>query len=243
MGLPAQLQRIDDWIDDGLLGGEMPNAADLQIGSTIRLLVSIGDVRPLIEGRAAAGLSRYFPPLRGEVPPGALPAEWMPGARRGLGEHARRDAGRLAPALRRPAAPAADPPRRRPRSRRARRGRRPGARRPGSLSPRSSSRAGISTKRRASSCSCGSVISSWRSSSSPSSRMSMSIVRGPWRRSSPPRPSRRSSSLTAPSSSSGSSVGADPQAGVEEAALVEHLAHRVGVVGGGARQHLHAGAG
>ena len=78
LGLPAQLQRIDDWIGDGLLGAEQPNAADLQIGSTIRLLMSIGDVRPLIAQRPAAGLSRYFPPLTGEVPPGALPAEWLP---------------------------------------------------------------------------------------------------------------------------------------------------------------------
>jgi len=80
LGLPAQLQRIDGWIAEDLLGSEQPNAADLQIGSTIRLLMSIGDVRPLIEPRPAAGLSRYFPPLRGEVPPGTLPAEWQPAA-------------------------------------------------------------------------------------------------------------------------------------------------------------------
>ena len=36
--LPGQLDRVDTWIADGLLGGEQPNAADLQIGSTIRLL-------------------------------------------------------------------------------------------------------------------------------------------------------------------------------------------------------------
>jgi glutathione S-transferase len=78
MGLPAQLERVDDWVDEGLLGAEQPNAADLQIGSTIRLLMSIGDVRPLIERRAASGLTRYFPPLRGEVPPGTLPPEWLP---------------------------------------------------------------------------------------------------------------------------------------------------------------------
>jgi glutathione S-transferase len=75
--LPAQLERIDGWIADGLLGGEQPNAADLQIGSTIRLLLSIGDVRPLIEGRPAARLSDYFPPLVGEVPAGVLPADWL----------------------------------------------------------------------------------------------------------------------------------------------------------------------
>jgi len=76
--LGAQLDRIDGWIAEGLLGGEPPNAADLQIGSTIRLLLSIGDVRPLVEGRPAARLARYFPPIPGEVPPGVLPAAWLP---------------------------------------------------------------------------------------------------------------------------------------------------------------------
>jgi glutathione S-transferase len=76
--LPGHLDRIDTWIGDGLLGGEHPNAADLQIGSTIRLLMSIGDVRPLIEGRRASELARYFPPMVGEIEAGTLPAEWFP---------------------------------------------------------------------------------------------------------------------------------------------------------------------
>jgi len=76
--LPHQLDRIDGWIAQGLLGGERPNAADLQIGSTIRLLMSIGDVRPLMQGRAAERLAGYFPPMVGEIPTGALPAEWLP---------------------------------------------------------------------------------------------------------------------------------------------------------------------
>lgn len=75
--LASQLERIDGWIAEGLLGGEQPNAADLQIGSTIRILMSIGDVRPLIEGHPAAQLTRYFPPMAGEVPAGVLPAEWL----------------------------------------------------------------------------------------------------------------------------------------------------------------------
>jgi glutathione S-transferase len=79
--LPGQLDRIDAWIADGLLGGDQPNAADLQIGSTIRLLISIGDVRPLIEDRPAEGLTRYFPPMVGEVPADVLPAEWLPVAK------------------------------------------------------------------------------------------------------------------------------------------------------------------
>jgi glutathione S-transferase len=78
--LPRQLDRIDGWIAEGLLGGEQPNAADLQIGSSIRLLMSIGDVRPLIEGRPAATLTRWFPAMVGEVAPGALPREWLTAA-------------------------------------------------------------------------------------------------------------------------------------------------------------------
>jgi glutathione S-transferase len=78
--LARQLERIDGWIAEGLLGGEQPNAADLQIGSTIRLLASIGDVRPLLAGHPAAELARYFPPQVGEVPAGVLPPAWLASA-------------------------------------------------------------------------------------------------------------------------------------------------------------------
>ena len=75
--LPAQLERIDRWVAEGLLGGERPNAADLQIGSTLRLLMTIGDVRPLIEAHPCARLVAYFPAMQAEVPAGALPADWL----------------------------------------------------------------------------------------------------------------------------------------------------------------------
>jgi len=78
VALAGQLERIDGWVAEGLLGAERPNAADLQIGSTIRLLMSMGDVRPLIEARPTARLTRYFPPLPGEIPAGVLPAAWLP---------------------------------------------------------------------------------------------------------------------------------------------------------------------
>jgi glutathione S-transferase len=76
--LPAQLDHIDSWIADGVLGGDAPNAADLQIGSSIRLLSTIADVRPLIEGRPCERLTRWFDPQPGEVPAGTLPQEWLP---------------------------------------------------------------------------------------------------------------------------------------------------------------------
>jgi len=75
--LPAQLERIDRWVGEGLLGAEQANAADLQIGSTLRLLMSIGDVRPLIEAHPAARLVDYFPAMKSHVPAGALPAGWL----------------------------------------------------------------------------------------------------------------------------------------------------------------------
>jgi glutathione S-transferase len=78
--LPGQLDRVDGWIAEGLIGGERPNAADLQIGSTIRLLLSIGDMRPLVEGRPATQLTKWFPPMVGEIEPGVLPAQWLPAA-------------------------------------------------------------------------------------------------------------------------------------------------------------------
>ncbi len=76
--LSGHLEKIDAWIAEGLLGGEEPNAADLQIGSTIRLLETIEDVRPLIDDHPAAALTRYFPPMVGCIPAGTLPAEWLP---------------------------------------------------------------------------------------------------------------------------------------------------------------------
>jgi glutathione S-transferase len=77
--LPNQLTRIDEWIGEGVLGGERPNAADLQVGCSLRLLSTIGDVRPLIEDRRAARLVGYFPPVDGDIPAGVLPREWFAG--------------------------------------------------------------------------------------------------------------------------------------------------------------------
>ncbi len=69
--LPAQLDHIDQLISEGVLGGDEPNAADLQIAPTLRLLMTIGDVRPLIEGRPCAAWARKVAPEpAGAVPPG-----------------------------------------------------------------------------------------------------------------------------------------------------------------------------
>jgi glutathione S-transferase len=80
LALPRELERIDGWIEEGLLGGERPNAADLQVGSTIRLLRSIADLRSQIDPHPAARLEGYFPPMVGEIPAGTLPGEWLAAA-------------------------------------------------------------------------------------------------------------------------------------------------------------------
>ena len=77
--LPGHLDRIDGWIAEGLLGGDQPNAADLQIAPTIGLLFTLGDVRPLIAGRPAEAFAfKWFDRLPGDTPAGTLPAEWIP---------------------------------------------------------------------------------------------------------------------------------------------------------------------
>jgi glutathione S-transferase len=79
--LPGHLDRIDAWIADGVLGGEQPNAADLQIATSLRLMWTIEDVRPLIAGRPAEQLAhRWLDPLPGRVPAGALPGDAIPAA-------------------------------------------------------------------------------------------------------------------------------------------------------------------
>jgi glutathione S-transferase len=76
----THLPRVERWIEDGTLGGESANAADLQIGASLRLLLTIEDLRPLVDGGAAAELARrWFPEYAGVVPAGALPAAWVNG--------------------------------------------------------------------------------------------------------------------------------------------------------------------
>jgi glutathione S-transferase len=79
--LPRHLDRIDGWIADGVIGGDRPNAADLQIATTSRLLVTIGDVAPFFAGRPAERHARdLFGEQPGSVPRGALPADWIAGS-------------------------------------------------------------------------------------------------------------------------------------------------------------------
>src|SRR5688572_19345843 len=50
--LPAKLDHVDELAAEGVIDGDDATAADLQIGATLRVLLTVGDLRPLIEGRA-----------------------------------------------------------------------------------------------------------------------------------------------------------------------------------------------
>lgn len=75
--LPGLLQKVDDWIAAGVLGGEQLNAADFQIGPSLGLALTIADLRPAIENRPAGQLAkRIVPDYPGHTPP-ILPPAWL----------------------------------------------------------------------------------------------------------------------------------------------------------------------
>jgi glutathione S-transferase len=77
--LPGYLDQVDGYIAEGVMGGDEPNVADLQIAPTIRLMLTVGDVRPLIDARPCGELARrLFPDWDGDQPAGVFPPDWVP---------------------------------------------------------------------------------------------------------------------------------------------------------------------
>ena len=64
---------------EGTMGGDTPNAPDLQIGASIAMMNTHEDLRPLLEGRPSTtqAIARFsdFP---GHMPAGVLPRDWIP---------------------------------------------------------------------------------------------------------------------------------------------------------------------
>lgn len=75
--LPELLNRVDAWIEAGVLNGEQLNAADFQIGPSLGLAMTMDDLRPSLEGRPAGELAkRVVPNYPGKTPP-ILPPAWL----------------------------------------------------------------------------------------------------------------------------------------------------------------------
>lgn len=82
--LPGLLDEADRLVEQGVIGGEPPNAADFQIGASLRLLMAHEDLRPIIEphpcGQVTLRLLPDYPrPHEALAPvPAVLPKEWLP---------------------------------------------------------------------------------------------------------------------------------------------------------------------
>jgi glutathione S-transferase len=71
--LPAMLDRVDGWIESGVLGGDQLNAADFMIATSWALLTYRRDLRPELEGRPAMRLVDRLLPEPGLMP-GSAPS-------------------------------------------------------------------------------------------------------------------------------------------------------------------------
>lgn len=75
--LGGLLDRVDELIAAGTIDGDELNAADFQIAPTVRLAMTMQDLRPLIETRPAGHLAkRVQPEVAGDIPP-ILPPAWL----------------------------------------------------------------------------------------------------------------------------------------------------------------------
>lgn len=75
--LPGMLQRVDDWIAAGVLGGERLNAGDLQVGTSVRLLMTLEDLRDAIATRPAGQLAMRVDPAYPGNAPAIFPPAWL----------------------------------------------------------------------------------------------------------------------------------------------------------------------
>jgi glutathione S-transferase len=74
--LPTLLDHVDRLLADRVIGGEHLGAADLQIASSVRMLLAMEDVGRLLAGRPAEAFALRVVPDYPPVP-AALPPDWL----------------------------------------------------------------------------------------------------------------------------------------------------------------------
>jgi glutathione S-transferase len=81
--VPEVLDHVDELISKGVIGGERPNAADFQIATNVRALMTVRDLDSVSRDRPAAELAmRYVPEFGNDFPAGLLPPELLRGLER-----------------------------------------------------------------------------------------------------------------------------------------------------------------
>jgi glutathione S-transferase len=76
-GLARDLDEVDRLLAEGVIGGEEPNAADLQIATSVRLALCLDDLREWIDARPAGAFARRQCPVYPGRIRRVLPAEWL----------------------------------------------------------------------------------------------------------------------------------------------------------------------
>jgi glutathione S-transferase len=70
------LDHVDELIEQGVIGGEVPNVADFQIATSVRALLTVRDLDRATQGRPAAEHAmRLVPEFGNDFPAGLLPAD------------------------------------------------------------------------------------------------------------------------------------------------------------------------
>jgi glutathione S-transferase len=78
--VPKALDVVDELIARGVIGGDQPNAADFQIATSVRALLTVRDLDRATKGRPAADHAmRLVPEFGNDFPAGLLLAEFMRG--------------------------------------------------------------------------------------------------------------------------------------------------------------------
>jgi glutathione S-transferase len=76
--LPTALDHVDALLEHGTIGGEQRTAADFQIGTSVRLLMTMADLAPALDGRPAARFAKaLMPDYPTGIPVGCIPREWL----------------------------------------------------------------------------------------------------------------------------------------------------------------------
>jgi glutathione S-transferase len=75
--LPGLLDHVDQLLADGVIGGEDLNAADFQIGASVRMLAAFADAGRAVADRPSDAFGRRIVPDYPAIP-AALPPDWLP---------------------------------------------------------------------------------------------------------------------------------------------------------------------
>ncbi len=80
--VPEVLDHVEDLSSKGVIGGDPPNAADFQIATSVRALLTVRDLDDITRDRPAADHAmRLVPEFGNDFPAGLLPADMLTGLR------------------------------------------------------------------------------------------------------------------------------------------------------------------